>query len=92
MWSYIDSYLLLIKHSNSQVNVVKGLKLYENIFTDSELSKLTSYINELRVAGQNGQLSGRFMKIYLSTLLCILFIAAAIEGIFIFDSGSTSQF
>lgn len=38
--------------------MVRGLKLYDNIFTDNELSKLTDYVNELRVAGQNGQLSG----------------------------------
>ncbi|XP_074356886.1 RNA demethylase ALKBH10B-like [Apium graveolens] len=45
------------------VNVVRGLKLYDNIFTDDELSKLTDYVNELRVAGQNGQLSGEtFIK------------------------------
>ncbi|KAK9161371.1 hypothetical protein Syun_007712 [Stephania yunnanensis] len=40
------------------VNVVKGLKMYEDIFTESELFKLTDYINELRVAGRNGKLSG----------------------------------
>lgn len=43
---------------NLQVNVVKGLKLYEDIFTDVELSKLNDFVNELRVAGQNGELSG----------------------------------
>ncbi|CAL0300571.1 unnamed protein product [Lupinus luteus] len=40
------------------VNVVKGLKLYEDIFTDSELCKLTEFVNELHTAGQNGELSG----------------------------------
>ncbi|XP_044492951.1 RNA demethylase ALKBH10B-like [Mangifera indica] len=40
------------------VNVVKGLKLYENAFTDSELSMLTDYVNELQLAGQKGELSG----------------------------------
>nr|XP_017233359.1 PREDICTED: uncharacterized protein LOC108207422 [Daucus carota subsp. sativus] len=41
------------------VNIVaKGLKVYDNIFTDTQLSKLTDYVNELRVAGQNGELSG----------------------------------
>ncbi|XP_028090433.1 RNA demethylase ALKBH10B-like [Camellia sinensis] len=40
------------------VNVVRGLKLYEDVFTDSELSKLGDFVNELRVAGQNGELSG----------------------------------
>lgn len=43
---------------NLQVNVVRGLKLYEDIFTDTELSKLSDFVNELRVAGQNGELSG----------------------------------
>ncbi|KAK1560940.1 hypothetical protein Q3G72_032561 [Acer saccharum] len=40
------------------MNVVKGLKLYEDVFTDSEFSKLTDFVNELRLAGQNGELSG----------------------------------
>lgn len=40
------------------VNVVRGLKLYEDILNDTELSKLHDYVNELRVAGQNGELSG----------------------------------
>ncbi|URE28912.1 hypothetical protein MUK42_17631 [Musa troglodytarum] len=40
------------------VNVVKGLKLYEDIFTNSELLTLADYINELRLAGRRGQLSG----------------------------------
>ncbi|KAE9611503.1 hypothetical protein Lal_00011868 [Lupinus albus] len=40
------------------VNVVKGLKLYEDIFTDSELCKLTEFVNDLHTAGQNGELLG----------------------------------
>nr|POE46467.1 hypothetical protein CFP56_59017 [Quercus suber] len=40
------------------VNVVKGLKLYEDVFTDSELCKLNDFVNELRAAGQNGELPG----------------------------------
>ncbi|KAG1327844.1 RNA demethylase ALKBH10B [Cocos nucifera] len=40
------------------VNVVKGLKLYEDIFTDSELPRLAEFINELRLAGRRGELSG----------------------------------
>ncbi|KAL5561626.1 hypothetical protein UlMin_031373 [Ulmus minor] len=40
------------------VNVVKGLKLYEDIFTDSELAKLIDFVNEYRTAGRNGELSG----------------------------------
>ncbi|XP_068660623.1 RNA demethylase ALKBH10B-like isoform X1 [Aristolochia californica] len=40
------------------VNVVKGLKLYEDIFTELELSKLANFIHELHLAGQKGELSG----------------------------------
>ncbi|XP_078446611.1 RNA demethylase ALKBH10B-like [Wolffia australiana] len=40
------------------VNVVKGLKLYEDIFTDSELAKLTDFVRELRLSGRRGELSG----------------------------------
>ncbi|KAI8522829.1 hypothetical protein RHMOL_Rhmol13G0027100 [Rhododendron molle] len=46
------------------VNVVRGLKLYEDIFTDSELSKLNDLVNELRAAGQNGELSGETYILY----------------------------
>ncbi|KAH6821779.1 oxidoreductase [Perilla frutescens var. hirtella] len=46
------------------VNVVRGLKLYEDIFTDTELSKLNDFVNELRVAGQNGELSGETFILY----------------------------
>ncbi|KAJ9547658.1 hypothetical protein OSB04_020201 [Centaurea solstitialis] len=49
--------------AKESVNVVRGLKLYEEILNDTELSKLYSYVNELRVAGQNGELSGEtFIK------------------------------
>ncbi|XP_054803216.1 RNA demethylase ALKBH10B-like [Prosopis cineraria] len=40
------------------VNVVKGLKLYEDVFSDSELCKLYDFVNEIHSAGQNGELSG----------------------------------
>ncbi|KAB2016240.1 hypothetical protein ES319_D08G082600v1 [Gossypium barbadense] len=40
------------------VNVVKGLKLYEDVFTESELAKLGDLMSELRSSGQNGELSG----------------------------------
>lgn len=46
------------------VNVVRGLKLYEDILNRSELSKLTEYVTELRVAGQNGELSGETFIMY----------------------------
>ncbi|KAF8006551.1 hypothetical protein BT93_K0759 [Corymbia citriodora subsp. variegata] len=40
------------------VNVVKGLKLYEDIFTASELCRLNDFVNELHTAGRNGELPG----------------------------------
>ncbi|XP_023743941.1 RNA demethylase ALKBH10B [Lactuca sativa] len=46
------------------VNVVRGLKMYEDILNKSELSKLTEYVTELRVAGQNGELSGETFIMY----------------------------
>ncbi|KAM7527141.1 hypothetical protein LguiB_030551 [Lonicera macranthoides] len=46
------------------VNVVRGLKLYEDVFTDIELSKLTDFVSKLRVAGQNGELSGDTFIMY----------------------------
>ncbi|KAF9607162.1 hypothetical protein IFM89_032384 [Coptis chinensis] len=46
------------------VNVVKGLKLYEDIFTESELSRLTDYISELRTAGQKGELLGETFTLF----------------------------
>jgi len=38
---------------------VKGLKLYEDVFTDSELCKLSDFVDEIHTAGQNGELSGK---------------------------------
>lgn len=49
------TYLLI---TSMQVNVVKGLKLYEEVFTDIELAKLSDFVSELRSAGHNGELSG----------------------------------
>lgn len=46
------------------VNVVKGLKLYENVFTVPELAKLSYFVDELRIAGQNGELSGETFILY----------------------------
>lgn len=40
------------------VNVVRSLKLHEDIFTDPELSKLNDFVSELWIAGQSGELSG----------------------------------
>ncbi|KAK9756097.1 hypothetical protein RND81_01G073100 [Saponaria officinalis] len=40
------------------MNVVKGLKMFENVFTVAELCKLRTFVDKLRVAGQNGELLG----------------------------------
>ncbi|XP_042048539.1 RNA demethylase ALKBH10B-like isoform X1 [Salvia splendens] len=46
------------------VNVVRGLKLYQDIFTGAELSKLSDFVNELRLAGRDGELSGDTYILY----------------------------
>ncbi|XP_057438824.1 RNA demethylase ALKBH10B-like [Lotus japonicus] len=46
------------------VNVVKGLKLYEDIFSESEICKLSDFANEIHVAGQNGQLLGETFTLF----------------------------
>ncbi|XP_037495703.1 RNA demethylase ALKBH10B [Jatropha curcas] len=41
------------------VNVVDGLKLYEQLLDDVEVSKLVSLVNDLRASGRRGQFSGQ---------------------------------
>ncbi|CAL9163449.1 unnamed protein product [Musa hybrid cultivar] len=48
----------ILPPSLGTVNVVKGLKLYEDIFTDSELLTLSEFVDELRLAGRGGDLPG----------------------------------
>lgn len=38
---------------------MKGLKIYEDVFTTSEIMKVADFINEIRQAGRNGELSGK---------------------------------
>ncbi|XP_019460076.1 PREDICTED: uncharacterized protein LOC109359835 [Lupinus angustifolius] len=40
------------------VNAVDGLKLYEDLFDDTEVSKLVSLVSDLRISGRRGQLQG----------------------------------
>ncbi|XP_011021730.1 PREDICTED: uncharacterized protein LOC105123720 isoform X4 [Populus euphratica] len=42
-----------------KVNVVDGLKLYENLLDGLEVPKLVSLVNELRAAGRRGQFQGQ---------------------------------
>jgi len=39
--------------------VVDGLKLYEDLIDGTEVSKLVSLVNDLRVAGKRGQFQGK---------------------------------
>ncbi|CAA3031679.1 Hypothetical predicted protein [Olea europaea subsp. europaea] len=41
------------------VNVVDGLKLYEELYDDLEVSKLVNLVNDLRAAGRRGKLKGQ---------------------------------
>ncbi|KAI3453205.1 hypothetical protein Pfo_009868 [Paulownia fortunei] len=41
------------------VNIAEGMKLYEDLFDDSEISKLITLVNDLRAAGRRGQLQGQ---------------------------------
>ncbi|KAK8691592.1 hypothetical protein V6N13_075096 [Hibiscus sabdariffa] len=42
------------------VNVVDGLKLYEKLFDEKEVSNLVCLVNDLRAAGKKGQFQGKF--------------------------------
>ncbi|KAJ6791342.1 uncharacterized protein M6B38_244345 [Iris pallida] len=44
----------------SMVNVVEGLKLYEGLLDNSDISRLVSLSNELRTSGRRGELQGNF--------------------------------
>ena len=39
--------------------MVDGLKLYEDLLDSTEVSKLVSLVNDLRVAGKRGQFQGK---------------------------------
>lgn len=45
-------------YDGKMVNVVDGLKLYEGLFDDTEVSKLVSLVNDLRFSGKRGQFQG----------------------------------
>lgn len=40
--------------------MVDGLKLYEGLFDDAEVSKLVSLVNDLRFSGKRGQFQGKY--------------------------------
>ncbi|KAA8529874.1 hypothetical protein F0562_034522 [Nyssa sinensis] len=42
-----------------EINVVDGMKLYEELLDVSEVSKLVSLVNDLRAAGKRGQFQGQ---------------------------------
>ncbi|OMO72533.1 hypothetical protein COLO4_27590 [Corchorus olitorius] len=45
------------------VNVVDGLKLYEELFDEKEISNFVSLVNDLRAAGKRGQFQGNSVLI-----------------------------
>lgn len=44
--------------------MVDGLKLYEEVSGNSEVSKLVSLVNDLRTAGKRGQIQGKFTAFF----------------------------
>lgn len=81
-----------------QVNVVRGLKLYEDIFTGFELSKLNDFVNELRLAGRDRELSGGSRDIHDAFVVKLVFSCAArsyelsfVEGIIDIHCATASQ-
>ncbi|KAF8407563.1 hypothetical protein HHK36_006697 [Tetracentron sinense] len=46
------------------VNVVEGLKFYEELFDNSEIPRLLSLVYELRAAGRRGQFQGKFTNAF----------------------------
>jgi len=50
------------------VNVVGGLKLYEDLLDSTEVSELVLLVNDLRVAGRRGQFQGKCIVSYVLML------------------------
>lgn len=46
-------------YDGESVNVVDGMKLFENMFDISETSRIISLVNDLRAAGRRGKLQGQ---------------------------------
>ncbi|XP_073139918.1 RNA demethylase ALKBH10B isoform X2 [Henckelia pumila] len=46
-------------YDGESVNVVDGMKLFENLFDISETSRIISLVNDLRAAGRRGKLQGQ---------------------------------
>ena len=41
-----------------------GLKLFEELLDDAEVSKLLSLVNDLRASGKRGQFQGKFLVFF----------------------------
>ncbi|KAG0469703.1 hypothetical protein HPP92_016403 [Vanilla planifolia] len=52
------------------VNVVEGLKLYEEIFDVTEMTKLISLSNDMRIVGQRGDFPGKSHKMHFYPIIC----------------------
>ncbi|EPS61205.1 hypothetical protein M569_13593, partial [Genlisea aurea] len=46
-------------HDGKSVNIAEGLKLYEDLCDDSEISKLITLVKDLRASGRKGELQGQ---------------------------------
>ena len=47
------------KSDGKMVNMVDGLKLYEELFDEKEVSNIVSLVNDLRAVGKRGQFQGQ---------------------------------
>lgn len=45
--------------------MVDGMKLYEELFDESEVAKLVKLVTEFRDAGKRGQFQGKFTNAFL---------------------------
>ncbi|KAI3824357.1 hypothetical protein L1987_05815 [Smallanthus sonchifolius] len=51
-----------------QINAVEGMKMYEDLFDDSEVGKMVSLVNDLRIAGRQRKFQGKLPTIFGSRL------------------------
>ncbi|MBA0648631.1 hypothetical protein Goklo_016325, partial [Gossypium klotzschianum] len=78
------------------VNVVDGLKLYEELLDEKEVSDLVSLVNDLRAAGKRGQFQGKRTKrapdqMVLAWKILRLFCCIMLRRKFIFLDAGYSQ-
>ncbi|XP_010553471.1 PREDICTED: uncharacterized protein LOC104823550 isoform X1 [Tarenaya hassleriana] len=57
--SKAKAFVVTEMYEGKTVNVVEGLKLYDELFDAKEVSQLVSLVNDMRVSGKRGQLQGQ---------------------------------